>query len=175
MKEYDKLLELSTIEGVEIYFNTKSLFKRTIGNNLDNADLLIRLLAIDNYFGKNDYGFELYKKMQQVRINTNKEILTKYKDWETEFKKMIKLFEKNGYMNDYPVELSKDFRVFNGAHRLCCALAFNIEKIPVRFTSNYIDRIWYDYSIEWFKNNGLSDFEKFIMQKYNELVNAKIL
>ena len=84
MKEYDKLLELSSIEGVEIYFNTIWLFKRTLGKQLDNADLIIKLLAIDNYFKKNDYGFDLYEKMQYTRIKTNKEILVKNKQWKKE-------------------------------------------------------------------------------------------
>lgn len=169
MKEYDKLLELSSIEGVEIYFNTIWLFKRTLGKQLDNADLIIKLLAIDNYFKKNDYGFDLYEKMQYTRIKTNKEILVKNKQWKKEFKDLIKSFKENGYINQYPVELSKDFKVFNGSHRLCCALSFNIEKIPVKFSETYIDRIWYDYSIEWFKNNGLSKAEKYINKKYDEL------
>lgn len=171
MKEYDKLLELSNIEGVEIYFNTIWLFKRTLGKQLDNVDLIIKLLAIDNYFKKNNYGFDFYKKMQDARMKTNKEIPIKNRQWEKEFKNLIKSFEKNGYINNYPVELSKDFKVFNGSHRLCCALAFNVEKIPVRFTEEYIDRIWYDYSIKWFKNNGLSKAENYIMQKYDELKN----
>lgn len=171
MKEYDKLLELSSLEGVEIYFNTKWLFKRTLGKQLDNADLIIKLLAIDNYLKKNDYGFDLYKEMQYVRMNTNKEIPIKDRQWEKEFKDLIKSFENNGYINQYPVELSKDFKVFNGSHRLCCALAFNIEKIPVKFTEKYIDRIWHDYSIKWFKNNELSKDEKYINQKYDELKN----
>lgn len=175
MENYEKLLELSAIEGVEIYFDTVSLFKRTLGNKLNNADLIIRLLAIDNYFGKNDYGFEIYKNMQQVRIKTNNEIIIKNREWEKEFRELIKSFEINGYINDYPVEISKDFRVFNGAHRLCCALAFNIKKIPVTFTREYIDRIWYDYSMDWFKNNGLSSVEKYIIQKYNELKDMKML
>lgn len=171
MKEYDKLLELSKIEGTEIYMDTIWLFKRTLGQQIKNADLLIKLLAIDNYFNKNDFGFKIYEEMQRIRTNTNKEIpeQVKKKEWKKEFEDLIKSFEKNGYIKDYPVELSKDFRVFNGSHRLCCALAFNIKKIPVKFTDEYIDRIWYDYSKDWFKANGLSNVEKHIDKKYQEL------
>lgn len=171
MKEYDKLLELSKIEGTEIYMDTIWLFKRTLGQQIENADLLIKLLAIDNYFKKNNFGFKIYEKMQHIRTITNKEIpeQIKNKKWKMEFEDLIKSFEKDGYIKDYPVELSKDFRVFNGSHRLCCALAFNIKKIPVKFTEKYIDRIWYDYSKEWFKVNGLENVEKHIDKKYQEL------
>lgn len=173
MNEYNKLLELSNIEGVEIYLDTKWLLNNTLGNNLNSADLLIRLLAIDEYFGKNDYGFKLYKKMQQTRLSKNKKIPPREDD-EIQFKKLIKSFEINGYDNNMPVELNKDFKVFDGSHRLACAVAFEIPKIPIRFSKKYINEN-YDYSIKWFNDNGLKDFEKYIIQKYNELVKKGIV
>ena len=48
MENYEKLLELSHIKGVNIYFDTKWLFNRTLRSDLNSADLIIRLLAIDN-------------------------------------------------------------------------------------------------------------------------------
>ena len=32
------------------------------------CDLIVRLLAIENYYGKKDFGSELYRKMQAVRM-----------------------------------------------------------------------------------------------------------
>lgn len=171
MNEYQKLIELAETNGVQIYFNTKILFSRTLGSNLKSADLIIRLLAIDNYFNKNNYGFELYQKMQETRINRNHEIANlKERNHKKEFEKIIKTFKENGYIESFPVELNKDFEVFDGAHRLACSLFFNIERIPVKFINEkYITRS-YDYSINWFKNNGLGEFEKYIMEKYHSLV-----
>lgn len=174
MKQYNKLLELSNIEGVDIYFNTKWLFNRTLKSNLNSADLLVRLLAIDNYLNINDYGFDLYNKMQQKRICTNKRITNVNNNYEENFRKLIQSIEINGYDKNMPVELNKDFEVFDGAHRLSCAIAFNIEKIPVKFSEKYID-MHYDYSLKWFKENGLADFEVYIIKKYKDLVNKKII
>ena len=72
------------------------------------------------------------------------------------------------------MELNKRFEVFDGAHRLACAVAFNIHKIPVKFSQKYINKT-YDYSLEWFRNNGLSNFETYIMEKYQELVKKEII
>ena len=174
MNKYEKLIELSNIPGVELFFNTKWLFKKTLGNNLKSADLIVRLLAIDNYFDKNNYGFKLYNTMQKTRLKNNLQIPNRAKDYETEFKNLIKSFKDKGYINGSPVELNKNFEVFDGAHRLVCAMAFNIEKIPVKFTSKYIDKE-YDYSIDWFKSNGLIEFEQYILKKYDELIKEKKL
>lgn len=174
MENYEKLLELSHIKGVNIYFDTKWLFNRTLRSDLNSVDLIIRLLAIDNYLGKNEFGFELYNKMQQKRIATNREIPKDNKDYENEFKKLIQSIEINGYDTEKPVELNKRFEVFDGAHRLACAVAFNIHKIPVKFSQKYINKT-YDYSLEWFRNNGLSNFETYIMEKYQELVKKEII
>ena len=174
MKEYDKLLELSSIEGVELFFDTKWLFNRTLGVNLNSADLLIRLLAIDNYMGKNNYGFNLYKKMQFKRIQVNSEIIYKKEDYEYEFKRLINSIETNGFDNKKKLALNKKYEVFDGAHRLACAIAFNIEKLPVEFNLKYIDKT-YDYSLNWFKENGLEYFRPYIMNKYRELKDKKII
>lgn len=175
MEDYNKLLELSSIGGVEIYFNTIWLFNKTLGADLNSADLLIRLLAIDNYMEKNNFGFTLYNEMQQKRITTNKEIPnSSTRDYEEDFKELIKSILENGYINKNPVELNKNFEVFDGAHRLVCALALNIEKIPVRFSSKYINKD-YAYSIEWFKKNGLAYMEEPILKKYKELKDKKII
>ena len=175
MEDYDKSLELSSIDGVEIYFDTKWLFNKTLGADLNSADLLVRLLAIDNYIGKNDFGFALYNEMKQKRIATNNEIPNaSTRNYEKDFKKLIKSISENGYIDKNPVELNKNFEVFDGAHRLVCALALNIEKIPVRFSSKYINKN-YDYSIEWFKKNGLTYMEEPILKKYKELKDKKII
>ena len=86
----------------------------------------------------------------------------------------IKSVSINGYINDSYLELNKNFEVFDGAHRLTCALAFNIEKIPVRFSEKYVNKN-YDYSLDWFRNNGLAHMEEYILKKYKDLKDKKIV
>ena len=174
MREHNKLLELSNTEGVEIFFNTNWLFNKTLGKNLNSADLLIRLLAIDEYLGKNNFGFDLYNKMQLKRIEVNKKIPNPKDNYEYEFKSLIESIKKNGFYKESALELNKNFEVFDGAHRLSCAIAFNIKKLPVKFSKNYINKT-YDYSIDWFRKNGLKTLEPYIINKYNELIDKKII
>ena len=174
MKDYNKLIELSNIEGTEIFFDTRWLFNKTLGKNLNSADLLIRLLAIDNYIGKNNYGFDLYNIMKKKRIEVNKNIPYRRENYELEFRELIKSINLNGFDNSKKLILNKDYQVFDGAHRISCALAFNIKKIPVEFNYKYIDKT-YDYSLNWFTENGLGYFEPFILKKYNELIENNII
>ena len=59
------VVELRTIhfslDVTELFFqhNTKQGFLR--------YDMIVRLLAIENYYGINDFGFDLYYKMQKAR------------------------------------------------------------------------------------------------------------
>ena len=174
MRESNKLLKLSNTEGVEIFFNTNWLFNKTLGKDLNSAELLIRLLAIDEYLGKNNCGFELYNKMQLKRIEVNKKIPNPKENYEYEFKSLIESIKINGFYSKSALELNKNFEVFDGAHRLACAIAFNIEKLPVKFSNKYINKT-YDYSIKWFRKNGLVYLEPYIINKYNELIDKKII
>ena len=47
-------------------------YNHFIGTNNNRYDVFVRCLAIDNYFGKNDYGFNMYNKMQKLRVGTDK-------------------------------------------------------------------------------------------------------
>ena len=164
-----KLIELSNIPNIEILIDTKWLLKKAMKQNMNASDIMIRLLAIDNFYEKNDYGFELYNKMQKTRVSKIKEIPHRMKEYEEDFKVLIKSFEERGYDSSYPVDLNQNFEVFDGAHRLALAIYFNIEKIPVRFSEKYIDKE-YDYSVQWFNENGLEDLVPFIMSKYNDIM-----
>ena len=60
----NELIELSENSNFKIMCNTMWLLKRSMSDNMNASDIMIKMLAIDNYFGKNDYGMRLYCKMQ---------------------------------------------------------------------------------------------------------------
>ena len=84
------------------------------------------------------------------------------------FISLINSFKKNGFCDKYPVELNKRFEIFEGSHRLACSLYFKISEIPVTFNTNLWD-LEYDYSLEWFKKNNLTEYINVIKERYKNL------
>ena len=148
------------------------LLKRSISDNMNASDIMIKMLAIDNYFGKNDYGMRLYCKMQKIRVSQNKLIEREKADNKENFIKLIESIKKYGFDDKYPIELNKNFEVFEGSHRLACALYFNIDIVPVKF-NKMIWNLKYDYSLEWFKNNGMEDYIYLIKEKYEKTLKVE--
>ena len=73
------------------------------------SDIMIRILAIEEYYGKNNIGFKMYNKMQEIRVKGNKLIPQHQMFYEKEFKTLIKSFEENGFINTNPIYLNEDF------------------------------------------------------------------
>ncbi len=158
-----------------IQFDAKPLWILTysMGKNMNISDVIIRYLAIENYYNKNDDGFNLYSKMQKIRVNSNKRI-PKYRDDQgTRFKKLIHSYEEKGYNLKYPVQLNKDFKLFDGAHRLALALYYDEETIPVYvdFTVDYTP----DYSIDWFEKHEMKYYSSIIKDNYKRIIENKAI
>jgi len=85
-------------------FSNESIFNR--------FDIIVRYLAIENYYGKNDFGFKMYSKMQSKRLNNENS------ECESNFRELIKSYEENGYMVDSYIECDNEFKLFDGSHRL---------------------------------------------------------
>lgn len=170
--ENKKLIELSSIPKAKIYLNTKWFLKHSMGKNMNIADIMIRILAIENYYGKNDFGFKLYNKMQKIRVSANPLIPQYRADNEERFRQIIKSFEKNNFIEDYPIIINEDFKLFDGTHRLACSIFFNIVQIPVKFEERTIER-HPDYSLKWFEKVGLEDYIPIIEEKYQEIIRGE--
>lgn len=125
-------------------------------------DMIVRLLAVENYFGKNDYGFAFYRRMQASRKN---------EEWvdpaEKRFRNLIKSYEEKGYDSNSKIILDKNLHLIDGSHRMAMAMYYGIPRI-----SASIRRQAYNifYGIEWFRINGFTDEECNILRsKYEEL------
>lgn len=164
----NKLCELSEIESCEIYLPTYYLYKKTMKDNLNSVDIWVRFLAIDNYYGKNTDGFDIYNEIQHYRVSQKKIIPRHQYDNEENFRNLIASFEKNGFMKEYPLCLNKDFMVIDGAHRLALALYMGIEMVPVTFKEKYYD-VDFDYSIKWLEDNGFGRYTDRVMKEYNRI------
>lgn len=145
-----------------IYINLKAtdLFLAQYNNGEFNAiDIVVKYLAIENYYNKNDFGFELYRKMQVKRVG---------EDWNKRFKELIKSFENGFDMNSW-IKTDLSYSIHDGAHRLALALYHGYEDIPVRVFNVNIKRRY--YGIDWFRKNGFSEEEiAIINRKLEELL-----
>lgn len=130
------------------------------GQDFNAFDVIVKYLAIENFYGKNTSGMELYRKMQLRRVS---------EDWTQRFKKLIVSFEK-GIDNTSYIKTDLSYSIHDGAHRLALALYHGIEYVPVKVFNLRESRRY--YGIQWFEDNGFTKDEiTQIVSKYNQIIN----
>ncbi len=126
-------------------------------------DMIVRLLAIENYYEKNVFGFDLYYRMQKCRMG--KEWADKATDI---FKDLIKSYEQNGYDEKSEITVDENLHLIDGSHRMALALYYQLPYISVK-VKQYSQEV-FCYDIRWFKVNGFSDDDiNKLESKYNEI------
>lgn len=119
----------------------------------------MKYLAIENFYGLNDFGFNLYKKTQLLRTN---------KEWEDRFRELIKSVE-SGYDKNSFVETDLNYSIHDGAHRVALGLFHGIKELPLRLFNTSLYRR--PYSLKWFLENDYSEEElQIIINKLNEIL-----
>lgn len=125
-------------------------------------DMIVRLLAVECYYGQNDYGFDFYQRMQHGRMG---------KDWADKavgvFRDLIKSYDKNGYDPHSEILLDSNLHLIDGSHRMAMAMYHSIPTINAKIIDQQVDVF---YGIEWFGVNGFSEDEcRILKAKYWEL------
>lgn len=134
-----------------------------VGNLFSRMDIVVRYLAIECYYRKNDFGFDLYRKMQEGRKGHEYEVMA-----EKRFKDLIASYEENGYNISSEIVLDCNLMLVDGSHRLALALYYGIETISCKIKSS-ASNIQYD--ITWFIEHGFSMCEvRVIEEKCKELL-----
>ncbi len=131
------------------------LFQHRRNEKIFRYDTIVRLLAIENFFGKNDSGWNLYLKMQFQR-QQNKEIKS-LEDFKLDFIKLIKSFEANGFDSNHPIKINNNNHLADGSHRLACAIYFNLDKVFLK--RDILNKKNVDFSIDWFRENNFTSSE----------------
>lgn len=165
----DKLCELSKVDGVRIQLPTYFIYKKSMKDNLNDCEIPIRFLALDNYFGKNDFGFAIYDEIQKYRVGNNSDIPIEQYDNMEKFKLLIESMSTNGFLSEYPLVLNKHFAVVDGAHRLAIALYLGIQSVPVIFPQEAFD-FEFDYSLDWLRNNGFDRYADLILEQHQKII-----
>jgi len=128
---------------------TKMAASALLGNHFKAGaffryDVLMKYLTIDAIL-KNDNEFlKQYNQMQKKRA----EIYTL-----EDFRRLVYSIKEKGFLNSYPIPISKNGQMIEGSHRLACALHFNIEEVPV-IVSGATEGGY--YGMQWFLTNGFN-------------------
>lgn len=123
-------------------------------------DAVVRYMAVENYYGGTNNGFELYNRMNEKagvykpkgEVDSKKREKAYQGEYHSEkvFRELIKSYENNGYMEGYPVWFDKAGVLINGSHRFALALYRNQEFIDVNLCNWVHNRRW---SLDWFWKN----------------------
>lgn len=150
------LLNLLETEVVLKYPTAKLIGKNYQNDYFNRMDIIVRYLAIEEYFYKNDIGFSLYTKMQKYRGCTG--------NYKESFIDLIESISRKGFdiYSQIPVDLK--FSLLNGSHRLALALYFNIPEVPIRILKRAEAEQVKPYCIQWFRDNSFSEEEISIIE-----------
>lgn len=130
------------------YSPTDIFFLQIKNGEFRRPDMIIRHLAIDNYYGNNNYGFDLYRKLQDARVRKgySEEAVKK-------FYSLIKSYAENGYNPDSYILADKELKLRDGSHRMAMATYLNLSEITVA-VFNATTALVLDY--HWLLENGFS-------------------
>ena len=151
------------IKTKHIKISTAEVFFQHNGeNDFHRYDMIVRLLAIENYYGKNDYGFDYYLRMQGAR----KECKLAQKGTDR-FRTLIASYETKGYDDKSEIELDSNLQLIDGSHRLALAMYYKQSVISAKVRSYKLDTY---YDIAWFRANDFSTEEcKILHDRYLQL------
>lgn len=140
-------------------------FQENRPEGFNRYDMIVRLLAVENWHGQNDFGFDLYWKMQQSRKAGD------FQNAVTRFKELIESYEKNGYDAQSEIVLDCNLHLIDGSHRMAMALYYNhldISCVVVPFEREV------NYGIKTFVEYGFTKQEISIIQSRYETLKNEI-
>ncbi len=90
----------------------------------DNYQLAVRLLAIEEYYGKNEVGYSIYRKtmgLQSPSDTIEKRLRS--------FESLINSWERHGYDKTQTSKILTDGSILDGTHRIATAIYFGEDTI----------------------------------------------
>ena len=139
MKRLIQFLQITVLVKHTLCNTPKLLMRQINENDFIRYDVIIRLLAVENYYNRNDYGWALYEKLRKHQLQT-----TNVKNEIIRFVDLIKSIEIHGLDSRSDIYIDKHFRLVNGSHRLALALYHKYNVIPCRIIRQKANA---DYSI----------------------------
>ncbi|MDR0949803.1 MAG: hypothetical protein LBM69_09850 [Lachnospiraceae bacterium] len=143
------------------FIDVREIFaKQNRFEEYNRLDIIVRYLAIEQYYGKNTVGYKLYERMQNERGQSDHNL--------DKFKTLIESWDKNGYQSIYEITLDQNLNLVDGSHRMALALYYKLDQI--RCVVEDCTRSFY-YGEKWFYEHGFSMADvDVIYSKYWELI-----
>lgn len=134
-------------------------------------DIVIKYLAIENYYGLNEDGFELYSKLQAGITAENEQYQGIFSDISTAvYKELIESFEKGGYDLSSEITCDKNLRLLDGAHRMALCMYHNVPMVSIQVLN--LEKNIVPFNVERLLSVGFTDADiKRVTDKANELFN----
>lgn len=158
-----------------ITIDPRELFACQDNRRYNRLDVAVRYLAVEQHYGKNAFGYDLYKKMQQAQ---NVEWVQQsgegnHASPEEKLKNFIALiesWEKNGYDPKSEILCLPNLQLLDGSHRLSLALYHQTPKVSVARPPRQRE---VEYGPRRLFGYGFSlDEVRLVMNKYDELQQA---
>ena len=109
-------------------------------------DIIVRYIAIHDYYSGETTGRTLYQQMQSKRANESVGE-SAYED----FVALIDSFDHNGYDESHPVILDSNFHIIDGSHRVALSIYHHVNRIKALIID---EEFSVDYGLDWFFSNG---------------------
>ena len=134
-------------------------------------DVVVKYLAIENYFEKNTYGFEIYRKLQKARrADAGGETKGVEQMAESVFSSLIQSIEEKGFLEESEISCDEQLQLLDGAHRLAACLYFKVPKVRVKVIKDTASIC--PFTMEYLNRSGLTEEElNHVREKAEELLN----
>lgn len=119
---YPYLYEL--ILGDPIETGKEIPVRKILETEKENYQIAVRMLAIDEYHGKSDAGYSVYRKL--MGLQSPKETIEKRLQ---SLIRLIKSFEKSGYDRMRPTLITESKAVIDGIHRISVAASMGMQTV----------------------------------------------
>lgn len=161
---YDKQVAASLKMGADMGVNEFAVKDILLAQFHDGEgafhDIAVRLLAIEQFYGKNSIGYNLYSKMQERHFEYGT-------FWLERLKRLLQAYEAKEDGVYAPIDVDERLHIIDGANRLAIALYEDQEFMLVRVHNTKIDRVCgYNYIREL---NFTDEESKLIHEKAIEL------
>lgn len=135
--------------------------------------IAIREMVIDEYYGKNKIGYNLYKKLQEV--HSSKHTAEKRLN---AFIKLIDSWNENGYAEGSILKIDENNEIFDGVHRLALAYYHKLPKVRCDIYSTIGKKQYVNDEIKITKNViemiDLTEDEMISLEKYYHMLKEDI-
>lgn len=131
------------------------------GGNFSRLDIIVRLLAAEDYYTDNGYGFCLYRKMQNLRVKQGYAV-----NAERRYRALMESVDKNGYDRESEIIVDKNLHLLDGSHRIALAIYHEVPCVKIRILNREKE---VQYGIEWFSQNFSMDECKILEDKLEEI------